>query len=209
MNCHDCEDLLQRHLADCANCCSLFAAAQRLSDGLRLVAAPVPPETLAKRTISRVLAEQRGRRHMRWAMAAAMMAACVLLAVWLWNRKSEQPGTVPVATRPEIKPVLPVVPEEPSLRDSVQEARHALDRLTDRVLDNTRKQVDVMRDATAPLEVGRADTAAKRAPNESKASRTRPGMNTGWQTVAATTRRGLSFIFNETPSVQTAKNDVE
>ena len=85
MNCHECEALLQRqldgetlldaeldrHLAQCRNCRSLFAAGQLLLSGLRRMPAPLAPEALTRRIVNRVLEDRIGSyRRVRWAVAA-------------------------------------------------------------------------------------------------------------------------------------------
>jgi hypothetical protein len=66
-----------------------------------------------------------------------------------------------------------------------------------------------MGDATAALEGFRFDGSQLRSTTEPKLARHRPGMNTGWQTVAATTSRGLSFMLRDTPPQEGVKNDAE
>src|SRR5205823_13747948 len=63
------------------------------------------------------------------------------------------------------------------------------------------------RDATAPLEIARVDLGPKRPTTDPKLARPRPGMTTGLQALAATTRRGISFMLQETPPLQPGKKN--
>ena len=221
MNCRDCEELLQRqldgeslptsadleqHLADCGNCRGLFAAAQRLRQGLRAVARPTAPALFTERATARVLAARRRQRVRRLAVAGFALAASVLIAVWYFSGDARAPAVQPEVVEAK-KPVPVPAPKEPSLREAVGEARTALDGLTDKVLANTRDQADVFRDATAPLEIARVDLGHRRTPTDPKPARPRPGMTTGLQTIAATTRRGISFMLQETPPLQPGKKN--
>src|SRR5205809_174864 len=165
MNCHECADILHRrldgellpatsgldqHLAECATCRGLFAAARSLQEGLRGIVAPTMPPLFAARTTARVLAARRRARLRRWAVAGAALAASVMFAVWYFGAPAPLPPAntkVVEATKPSPLPApAPApAPKEPSLRDAVQEARTALDGLTDKVLANTREQADVLR----------------------------------------------------------------
>jgi hypothetical protein len=214
MNCHDFQELLQRqldgeavlqaeaheHLTGCRDCRSLSVAAQALQTGLRAVEPPQPPESLARRTVLEVLRSRRQRLRVRWAIAAAAVAACLLAGVLYWRFGLQD--TVHEQQVVHVEPPKPEPAREPKLGESIGEARQALDRLADKVLDSSRKQADVMRDALTPLEGVRAE-----APKENKT--TQPGMTTGLQTVAATTRRGLTFMLRETPPLPAAKKDGE
>ena len=138
------------------------------------------------------------------ALAAAMMAACILFAVWFFSSKANEPAPVAVIPAPPVE-----LAKEPTLTESVREARVALDQLTDKILDNTRQQADLLRDATAPLDTVRLDGPQPRPATEPKLARPRPGMTTGLQTVAATTRRGLSFIMRESPPLPSSRKNAE
>jgi hypothetical protein len=218
MNCHECEALLQRqldnelgaepelepHLAECGRCRGLFTAAQQLRDGLARMVMPLPPPALASRTVLMVLRERQGRRRLRQAAAMAMMAACLLIAVWYWHDRAQQPAPEVVIAAAKVVPA-----KEPTLGESMREARAALDQLADKMFDATRQQADILRDATVPLETARPDNAQQRPTTDPPLARSRSGMTTGLQTVAASTRRGLSFILRETPPLAAGKKDVD
>ncbi|HZY86841.1 MAG TPA: hypothetical protein VFE78_18550 [Gemmataceae bacterium] len=151
MNCRACHELLHerldgvagdpaaldRHLAECADCASLAAAARRLSDGLRRLAPPAPPPDLAARIVGRVVQDRRARRHKRrrWASAGTLaVAASLLLAIGLraWRptpQETPEPAPPPVANTQQ------AAPEADTLRESVAQARSAVAALTSRTAD--------------------------------------------------------------------------
>jgi hypothetical protein len=102
MSCPECHDLLQqrldgeapadraaldRHLAECPACREDHAAAQRLVEGMRLLARPTPSPGLASRVVARVLADQRAalRYRRRLWTAAAVAAGLVLAALFSYQ----------------------------------------------------------------------------------------------------------------------------
>jgi hypothetical protein len=113
------------HLAECAECRSLQAAAGRLEEGLRLLRPPLPPLGLAARTTATVLAERRGRLRRRWYGCA--VAASVMLVAWAAYRGLGPFGPVPPETpvvRQEPPPNPPLA--LPSLNENVEEVSSAL-----------------------------------------------------------------------------------
>jgi hypothetical protein len=152
---------------------------------LRLLVAPVAPETLTRRTVTKVLNERRGRVRRRYALAAMAAAAALLIAFLVWTNREPAPRTPPVVEQPKAA--------HQRLGPTVQQGRKALDQLAERLIDQTQKQAEVMRDATAPLETVRLDPPSKTPP----AAQPKSGMTTALQTVSATTRRGLSFMVRD------------
>jgi hypothetical protein len=233
MNCPECRELLQRrldgevpgdavahHLNDCSECKAQFAAARRLEEGLRLLPAPVVPAGFAKRTVARVLAQRQARLRWRWATAAVALAASILVGLLVWNGAQQPPDEVPVAKKgpdtPQKSPVeQPVVKEnpekapapEPTLQETVQQTRLAMDKLANRLWDKTREHAAVWSDVTAPLEMGRVDFVSQR-PTPPKAAPTKSGLATGVQTVAAVTKRGFGFLLRETPPLAVGAQQV-
>jgi hypothetical protein len=229
MNCHDCQELLQRrldgeavtdaaaqHLESCAECRALFAAARRLEEGLRLLVPPAVPPGFAGRTVGRMVAVRRTRLRWRWAAAAALAASVLLGAWWIWDRTPAPPdNSSVVAEKPKDTPRTPPVAKgdadkkpvtpEPGLHDTLQQARTAMDQLTTRFWNKTLEQADVWRDVTVPLEMARLELNPKRTQGPAKVEAPRPGMTTGLQTVAAVTKRGISFMFHDGPPVPPAK----
>jgi hypothetical protein len=218
MNCHECDGLLQRlldgevvaspeldrHLADCGNCRGLFAAAQRMLSGLRHMPAPLPPPHLARQVTQRVVRERLSRTRIRWSAAAAMMAACVLVAIWFYQNRNQDFALAPVADADQAKSTQA---KDPTLTQTARDRGKALDHFASQMLDKVRKDVDIMRDATAALEAPRLDQP--RPTTEPRMARTRPGMTTGLQTVTAITRRGVSFMLRDASPLPNGKDNAE
>jgi hypothetical protein len=229
MNCRDCQELLQRHLdgegigedpaqhlSECSECKAEHAAARRLEEGLRLISPPLVPAGFAGRTLSRVRAQRRARLRWRWTVAGVAMAASVLVGLLVWdhatqpldevavvdhgtNHPPKAPQEVPVAkTKPEPTPVAP----EPTLQETVQHSRIAMDQLANRFMDKTREQADVWRDVLAPVEVARVDFVVQQPAAVPKAGQPKSGLTTGMQTVTGLTKRGIGFLLRETPPMQ-------
>jgi predicted anti-sigma-YlaC factor YlaD len=146
MNCQACRELLQRrldgaggdpaaldgHLKACPQCAGLAAAADRLSAGLRQLRRPAPPADLAARVVGRVLQDRRARRR-RWASAGTLaVAASLLLAIGLRAWRPVGPGEPPPPAPPAVAgaPSAPAGPAD--IRESVAEARSAVEALTSR-----------------------------------------------------------------------------
>jgi hypothetical protein len=113
MNCSESHNLLQqrldgapvpdqvaldRHLAECAECRSLHAAAGRLEEGLSLLPSPAQPDGLNDRIVRALLAERRAaRRFRRRVLVATSLAAGLLvvaLGLYLRPRSDESPGVL-------------------------------------------------------------------------------------------------------------------
>src|SRR5262245_61748900 len=167
MNCPECDDLLQqhldgagpdraalgRHLAACPDCRDRHAAAQRLRDGLRLFAPPVPPADLAGRIVAGVLAQRRAAlRFRRGLLAVAGLAAGLLLAVFFGpygpqfgnpesrpqgpEVRNDQGGRPTKAGAGNPRSPAPPAASDPLLQ-GVAEARKAAVRLTKQTVDTT------------------------------------------------------------------------
>jgi hypothetical protein len=223
MNCHECEALLQRqldgetlvqaeldrHLAQCSNCRSLFAAGQLLLSGLRRMPAPVPPEALTRRIVNRVLEDHiRSYRRVRWAVAVAMVAASVLFVVWVYyyvQPDNTGPAALPMAKADDANRDKGNSSDKDKNQQAIQQARHALDHLTTRIIDRSRKEVDETPEVTVLVEGPRLDQLRDLA--DIRLARQRSGMAIGLQTVAATTRRGLDFMLRDNPRVEPKNNE--
>lgn len=232
MNCHDCQEWLQRrldgeavedavvagHLADCADCRSRLDAAQRLLEGLRWLTPPQPAAGFAQRTLALVLAERRARLRRRWAGSMVAMAASLLVVALVgWNLSRDTDHGAAVADgapkpekktqeieKPQVKDTPKVVPPaaEPSLRETLQQASTAVGQLTDRLWQTTRDQADVWRDVTAPWEMARLDLSPKAPGGPRRPGQGKSGMTAGLQTVAGLTKRGLGFMLRDTAGLQ-------
>jgi hypothetical protein len=228
MICHECQELLQRrldgeamdqavvaeHLEKCAACRTLFAAAQRLVDGLQLSTAAVPPR-LAERVVVRFARQRTARLRRRWAAVAIGVAASIVFAVLLLRNGLNRPADVPYVEQKDQEPPAklvsvnqgepPATAKEPALGETVQQGRAALERINREIWAKTREQADLWRDMTAPWETARLELAPKRTPRVDQAQ---PGPTTGWQTVANATRRGFSFMLQGAPPQPAKANAV-
>jgi hypothetical protein len=159
MNCHSFHEHLQdrldggrpelpigaaEHLRSCPACAGLYGAAERLAVGLRLLTPAAPPSDLGDRIVALVSRRRRPklslRPRSRRAVVPLAIAACLLLAIGvrlLLVRRAVQP---PVA--------------EPSLGESVAEARKAVVDLTsrtaDEAVDRTRQWLPRLPEPTTP-----------------------------------------------------------
>lgn len=167
------ESGLEAHLRECPACASRFAAARRLSAGLRLQPAPVPPPALASRIASAAVVDYR-RRVMRRRVLWGALAASVVFGLGV--RFAFTPGGQPPAENEMVKvaPATPqpaVLPPSPKqnlapLRDTVAQAREAVASLTSRTaseaMGRTRLLLpSVPSQSLAKLEIPPADTPAK------------------------------------------------
>jgi hypothetical protein len=148
MNCPDAQALLQlqldgsevldraaleRHLTTCPDCRGLFAAAQLLEEGLRLLPRPLPSPGFQARVAAAVVvdraARMRWRRRLLYAGAVAAVLCVTTFAAVFWQRASQNDlasGTPEVkVVEPDRKPVPPAPPatEGPSVTEALREAR--------------------------------------------------------------------------------------
>ena len=147
MNCSEAESMLQRqldgedvaeraaldaHVAACPGCRERFAAADRLTAGLRRRAPAVGPADLTDRIVARVREERRRGRRRRFAGVAlasgVLLAASVLLALGILTQGRKAPGGPPA-------PV--TVQNAPSVQEQFGEAGQAVVALTLRTADET------------------------------------------------------------------------
>jgi hypothetical protein len=225
MNCHECQDLLQRrldgealpgtpeldqHLASCPLCRHRFAVSQRLLGGLKRLPRPVLPPDFSQRMVGQILDDRRKRRlRMRrrlWA-TAALAASLLLMALAGYfglpdPTPAPRPG--PIAER-QVEPEPPVPEPVPSLRRSAEEAGTAVAALTGRLADTTLEQARLLLTATAPMDV--PDLALPDLalgpwdePLEPAAESLRQagqGVSEGLQTVTDSTRRAVDFFMRE------------
>jgi hypothetical protein len=135
------------HLRDCPACTALHAAAERLIEGLHLLAPPMPPEGLGDRIAARVGRVRRYRPRIRGrrrrAVVPLAVAACLLLAIGARFWLAQRPGqSAPAGSSPEIAHRVENSAVPQGLRNSVAEAREAVAALTSRTagaaVDHTR-----------------------------------------------------------------------
>jgi hypothetical protein len=182
MNCLDCQALVQQrldglptlrtpefdqHLAQCAACRELDAAARVLDHGVRLLPRPMPSDGLTARIVQAALADRdlrRRRVRLRLMMTAALAASILLLMFTgyllpsrLLPTKHHKDAPVVVQDDQQRKPAPgPDVPEDktpPALTVRADEARQAVARLTGRVADSTRDQAKTLLALAKPLEL--------------------------------------------------------
>ncbi len=243
MNCSESQDILQRrldgepvsdvaalsqHLAECADCRWLHAAAGQLEVGLRKLAPPVPPPNL-RNTIVAAALKDRARQRQRRLVLGMALAASLLLAVGL---AMPIPGGDPSAqglwggyrqTRDYLarliglKEPLPVIvehfgpgilepvgsaadPATPSLRDSMAEAGSAVVSLTRRTADETVEQTRILTEVLPmPMNVFDAVPPMPEQPIATAWQETSQRVATGFEPVTNSARRALSMLLRENP----------
>jgi hypothetical protein len=231
MNCPDCLERLQRrldgetlpdaaaldaHLAVCADCRTWYDAAQRLSAGLALLAAPVPDPALADRIVNAVLAQERAcRRLRRWLGAGAAVAAAVLLATVAGTLgRAPTPGPGPQKpseiTQNQVAPAPAAA--APSLRESVEEARSAVAALTDDLRAKTKEQAELLWTAAQALGTdpmpplpGVGDLEPPLEPAAQTVLESGRAVSVSLQTVAGSARRAVNYFLRELPPLETER----
>jgi hypothetical protein len=230
MRFRDCDELLQArldgpgrgaveaHLAECASCRELHAAAELLEAGLRALPRPTPPPGLADRIVAQALAEAPHRLawRQRWqalAAAAALLAAPAL-ALWLSPRTEVAPTVVAVRTSQE-PPAAPKDEPAPSLRQSVEQAGTAVASLTDRLADRTREQAQWLWAAAAPADLppmnpmSAPDPATTLDPAAGSLRQAGEGVTVGLETVTAPARRAFAYFARELPTLEPGARTVQ
>jgi hypothetical protein len=220
MNCLECQEILQqrldgrpvpdraaleRHLAGCAECRERHAAVAPLLEALRGVTPPEPAPDLAERTAARVLRDRLSRRRRLWAGVA--LAASLLLAVagyfWLNPSRPDQPTAT--GPRPQPREV------EPSLRESVGEAREALAELTGRLAAKAKEGVRVLETPATSLEFVSLDAVPHMGPLTGPLDSTAEGLrqssrgaSAGMRVVGGSARRAFNYFLRKMPPLQPA-----
>jgi hypothetical protein len=217
MTCQECQQRLQdrldgraaggaafeTHLAACAACRGLHAAAARLEAGLRRLAPPCPPGGLRDRIVARVLTDRRRRAWRRRLAAGLALAASLLIVAVVALRWPRQPevAAVPPPPAPEERPAPPDGPPgepPPSLRDNVAEATSAVASLTRRTADETVGQGRLL----VPSVSLPADPMGGAAPLEPPAQSLREagqGVSTSLAPVTNSARRAVGLFLRDLP----------
>lgn len=226
MNCSESQNLLQRrldgepmgdgaelarHLAACAECRSLHAAADRLEAGLRLGRAPVVPAYFSEAVVGHILADQRGRRRLRW-YASAALAACLLLALGLgfyWQGIGFTNKTVPIAssTAPTDQKiakndkVTPPAAKPPSFRENMAQAGSAVASLTRRATDETWNESLMLIPETlsAPSLGGSAPIKGALDTSAQPLREAREGVTAGLEPVTTSAKRAMNMFMRDIP----------
>jgi hypothetical protein len=215
---------LDQHLAACAACREYHAAAQRLTEGMRLMGRPVPPADLAGRVVARVLAERRAavRFRRRLWTAAAVAAGLLLMAlagyqVYRAGLLDNGTGDTPRVARDNApaKDKTAIAdnkgrtdPADPaSLGEALEEARTAALLLTRRTAGETVNQARRLLPPANPLAVPLPSLTTPDPlgpvldpPAESlrQAGQT---VSAGLQPVTSSARRALDLFFQQVPPV--------
>jgi hypothetical protein len=215
MNCLECLELVQHgldgvpadldqagadlHLAVCPECRELHAAAQRLSEGIRLYLPVVPPVGLAEQISARVLARQRQVRIFGRILTGAAVAAGLLLAVLF----ARSPHPAPPAEISDNLAELRQPTDQqvaPSLNHSVEEAGRAVVSLTRRAADETVGQGRWLFPVVVPSAAleSRPAQPALEPPAQSLREMTQ-GMTAGLEPVTTSARRAVDLFLREIP----------
>jgi hypothetical protein len=196
---------LENHLRECPACADRFRAARLLSQGLRLLAPPLPPPGLERQISSSVRSALRRRRlARRGAIAGSLAAAAILVAIGL--RMSTVPPR-PSANRETAQRAL-VTPREsalpdrskaqnPSLRNTLAEAGDAVasltSRTTDEAIDQTRLLLPIVsRPSLGEVEL-RSDTTARPLREAGQ------NITAGLGPVATSARRAVDLFLRDIP----------
>lgn len=237
MNCTESQDLLQRrldgepaihpelpgHLADCAACRGLHAAAGALDRGLRLRKPILPPEGLRRNIVAAALAERRARKR-RFAFGAMAAAASLFLCVGLVLLSRAEDGTArnpfrvaqefvaqliwpayivepaPIDDNRPTPGIVVKTPPAPSLRDSVAEAGTAVVALTKRTAEETREQTKVFTEVLPmPLPTFEVAPPLQDPVVTTVWQETGQRVSTGFEPVTSSARRAFSMFVRETP----------
>jgi anti-sigma factor RsiW len=212
MNCDESHDLLQQtldgtliespewlaHLRHCNECRALALAGRRLQDGLRLLAAPVPPPDLAERIAARVRLKRRRARR-RW-VAALAFAASMLMALGLritWPGRTPEDDARPSQTAAKNEPAR----EEKAastLRESAAELGEIFTSLgsqtAEETVGQTRRWVSNVPSAALP----QVDLTAMEPPTQ-PLRQAGEGVSEGLEPVTTSARRAVDLFLRELP----------
>ena len=189
------------HLADCAACRELYAAAQTLVHGLPLLPKPEPAALLTQSIVATALAEHRRAHQMRRRVVFAVgLAASIVLALlvgWLLQPPGPESKALVEKTPPQ-------QPEAPKLAQSAEEARAAVASLTERVADQTKEQAKLLMAVADSLDLPMTNLPAfdLEEPLDPAAKSLRQATQTvanGIEPITRSARRAFTFFVNEMP----------
>jgi predicted anti-sigma-YlaC factor YlaD len=195
-------DGVHRHLADCHQCRTRFAAARQLEDGLRLLAPPVPPAGLAGRITARVLTARRATLGWRRSMmtTAALAASLLLAAIFgypAWHPQKPKPHQ----EEPQFANIQPPTPAAPpvSLNRSAEEAGSALAALVERTTGETMGQGRLLLPAavSSPSLPGVNLWPQPLDPPVRSLREAGQGLSDGLEPVAVSARRAVNIFFRQ------------
>lgn len=221
MNCPASHDLLQQgldgtpiespewneHLRGCPECRALESASRRLQDGLRLLAAPLPPAELAERIAERVLLDRRRARRRarrRWAVTLALAAGLFIVLAARLDWRGERAAHPAKTSEPSVKHEMPkgVPGDSPTLRESAEELGEAVASLTNQTADETMGQTRWLVPKVPSPALPKVDLESLEPP-------TRPlreageGVSAGLEPVTNSARRAVDLFLRELPPMET------
>ena len=219
MNCHECQELVQRildgasiaahrqnlepHLAICTHCREFHAASQRLLEGLRMLPPALPPANLSREITARVVSQTRRLRFQRRVAMTTALAASLLLVVLTGYRLFEGGETAPMASS-STSPVelAPSSEAPPSFDRSVAEAGLAVMALTRRTAGETVAQGKLLLPVVVP-DGGFLEQNKSRVTPEPGASlqEVRQTVSAGLEPVTTSARRAVDLFLREIPSM--------
>ncbi|HEY7330567.1 MAG TPA: hypothetical protein VH592_23205 [Gemmataceae bacterium] len=216
MNCRIAYDLLQEnldgtpiespewlaHLHQCAECRSLASAGRRLQDGLRYLAAPVPPRSLVERIVEGVLLDRRrARRRLRrrWALGLALAASLLLALTWRLNWQGTPVGSDSRSPEQMAKNTsIGTEKKVPTLRESASELGEVVAELSNETAEETvgqtRRWVSNVPSPTLPW----VDLAAMEPPTQPLREASE-GLSEGLEPVTTSARRAVDLFLRELP----------
>jgi predicted anti-sigma-YlaC factor YlaD len=221
MNCHECQDWLQRrldgaaparssaleqHLAECHSCRTLHASGQALLEGLKAVRSPVPPVHLSERLARMVLQDREVRRRrvrLRLGVTAALAASILVMALvgqFLPPlRHSTGSGHQRIAKENnEVGFGTDKADAFPPLGQSIEDARQAVVSLSELWAERAKKQATIL--LPADVDVGPIPSmTASLEPAAQSLQKVGQGALDSMEPVAMSARRALTYFLSELP----------
>ena len=204
---------VEGHVAACASCRELQAAANLLIQALGAQAAPAPPNQMSDQLVSLVLADiaaqqQARKRWNRRLGLTAALAASLILAVALgysWWQSNRKPGPQnPDSLVIKDKRPAPAQPQ-PSL--NIQEAGSALVALVNRTADETVGQSRALfpQGVSAPALPASGDWQPALEPGADSLREAQEGVALGFEPVTSSARRAVNLFLREIPPMEVQK----
>lgn len=190
------------HLAECAACRELHAAAQTLAHGLTLLPKTEPAALLTQSIVASVLAEHRRAQRLRRRVVLTVgLAASIMLALLVgWLLQPPQPENKTIV---EQKP--PPQPEAPKLAQRAEDARAAVTSLTGRVADETKEQAKLLMAVADSLDLPMtnlpvlSDWDEPLDPAAKSLRQATQSIANGIEPITRSARRAFTFFVNEMP----------
>jgi anti-sigma factor RsiW len=209
MDCASCQELLQRyldgepavldqptlatHLSICPDCRDWHAAAQRLLEGVRLLASPQPPRSLSGQICRQIQAERARAIGSRRLLVSSALAAGLLVvcsAVYFGSRSDSR-----IERSADLTPQKPSLP---SFQRSVEEAGLAVVALTRRTADETVNETRLL----LPADIPQASVADSRELAQALEPAAQPlreiqeGVSAGLEPLTTSARRAVGLFLS-------------